>query len=455
MRPTGLELEAHKRRPMARSIVLAGPPALVGIALDQGAGRNALPCVRDGETVRIGTMIASADGAGTADLHSPIAGRVRGIVDGPTASGSGTGPCIVIENDGSEERAPGLEPMADVLSVPPPALIRRLARSGIVGLGGAAFPAATKLAEAAARSASHLVLNGAECEPWICCDDALMRERAIDVVQGARVLAHAISATSITVAIEDDKPEAIAAMRRAAASDGPTVDVLALDSRYPAGAERTLATAVTRREVPSGGLPTEIGVLCQNVGTAAAVARFVATGEPLLRRIVTVTGSGIANPANVDASIGTPIAALVAACDGYAQAPVRLIAGGAMTGRALPTDAVPLVKGLNCVIAASASDLAAPASERPCIRCGECAVVCPAILLPQQIHRAVLLGDLGTAAMFGLEDCIECGACDYVCPSRIPLTDRFRAGRVRMHEHAASNARELELSQARAGERRT
>jgi electron transport complex protein RnfC len=353
------------------------------------------------------------------------------------------------------DRAPGLEPMADVLSVPPPALIRRLARSGIVGLGGAAFPAATKLAEAAERGASHLVLNGAECEPWICCDDALMRERAIDVVQGARVLAHAIGAKSITVAIEDDKPEAIAAMRTAAASDGPTVDVLVLDSRYPAGAERTLATAVTGREVPSGGLPTEIGVLCQNVGTAAAVARFVATGEPLLRRIVTVTGSGIANPANVDASIGTPIAALVAACDGYAQAPVRLIAGGAMTGRALPTDAVSLVKGLNCVIAASASDLAAPASERPCIRCGECAVVCPAILLPQQIHRAVLLGDLGRAAGFGLEDCIECGACDYVCPSRIPLTDRFRAARVTMHEHAASNVREFELSQARAGERRT
>jgi len=445
MTPAGLELESHKRRPMARAIIAAHPPARVYMSLDQGAGRSAAPCVREGQVVRIGTTIARAADEGTADLHAPVSGRVRGIIDRPVATGRGTGPCIAIENDCSDERSSEIEPVEAYASLQPPELIRRLARSGIVGLGGAAFPAATKLSEAAARNVSHLVLNGAECEPWICCDDALMRERATDVVHGARVIAHAIGAAHITIAVEDDKPEAIAALNAAAASDGPAIEILTLASRYPAGAERTLATAVTGREVPSGALPTGIGVLCQNVGTAAAVARFVATGEPLIRRIVTVTGNGVSDPANVDAMIGTPIAALVATCGGYANTPRRLIAGGTMTGRALPTDAVPVVKGLNCAIVATASDVAAHSLERTCIRCGECAIVCPAILLPQQIHRAVLIEDLDAAVAFGLEDCIECGACDYVCPSRIPLTERFRVARMTMHEHSVPNAREREV----------
>ena len=427
--PPGLELEARKAVPMRQPLRAAPAPPWVVLALDQGGGDAAQPLLKAGARVRIGTPVGRAANEAAVDVHSPVAGVVRGIETRPVAGPTGEGSCIVIENDGSDELEPGLAPI-DWATLAPHELLARIRGAGIAGLGGAAFPAHAKLAAARERSATHLVLNGAECEPWICCDDALMRERAADVVLGAQVLLHASGAAKCTIAVEDDKPEAICAIEVAlAAAQDPRIGLATLRAIYPAGAERQLLAAVTGLEVPHDALPPTIGLLCQNVGTAAAVARLVHTGQPITRRIVTVTGSGVRQPANLDARLGTPIADLIAACGGYDSEPLRLIAGGSMTGRALATDAVPLTQAVNCVVVATAKDLAARGREMPCIRCGDCATVCPPGLLPQSLLRAIAAGDDGQVARHGLADCIECGCCDYVCPSRIPLTARFSAAR--------------------------
>jgi electron transport complex protein RnfC len=427
--PPGLELEARKAAPMRQPLREAPVPPCVVVALDQGSGDEAQPLLTTGARVRIGTPVGRAAGVAAVDVHSPVAGVVLGVETRPIAGPAGEGACIVIENDGSDQLEPGFAPI-DWANVAPGELLERIRSAGIAGLGGAAFPAYAKLAAGRERAAVHLVLNGAECEPWICCDDALMRERAADVILGAQVMLHACGASRCTIAVEDDKPDAIAALAAALAGIAdPRVELATLRAVYPAGAERQLLAAITGLEVPHDALPTAIGLMCQNVGTAAAVARLVATGQPLTRRIVTVTGSGIRQPANLEGRIGTPIADLVAACGGYDSRPLRLIAGGSMTGRALATDAVPLTQAVNCVVVATAEDLAMRGREMPCIRCGDCATVCPPGLLPQSLLRAIAAGDDGQVARHGLADCIECGCCDYVCPSRIPLTARFRAAR--------------------------
>ncbi|MDQ1310856.1 MAG: H+/Na+-translocating ferredoxin:NAD+ oxidoreductase subunit, partial [Pseudomonadota bacterium] len=418
--PAGLRLDARKTASLQCPLRTAPAPRIAVVAIDQGSSDAAEPIVTVGTRVGIGTPIARAASNAATDLHSPIAGVVVEIATRSTVAGVGR--CILIENDATDARDPALAPV-DWRALDGVTLLDCLRKAGIAGLGGAAFPAAGKLALARANAVAHLVLNGAECEPWICCDDALMRERAADVVLGGQVMLAASGATRCTIAIEDDKPEAIAAITAAiAAEQDDRVELVELPALYPLGAERQLIEAITGREVPHDALPPTIGVVCQNVGTAAAVARFVGTGEPLVSRIVTVTGSGVACPGNLEVRIGTPIADLIAACGGYQRDPARLIVGGAMTGRSLTSDLVPTTKGVNCIVAATLADLAVRDPEMPCIRCGDCAMVCPARLLPQQLHRAAQADDRDGLARLGLADCIECGCCDYVCPSQIPLT---------------------------------
>ena len=335
--------------------------------------------------------------------------------------------CIVIANDGGDRRFDVGAPAVDFLLLPRAELRALIERGGIVGLGGAVFPTSAKLARAAAAHNRHLLLNGAECEPYISCDFTLMHERAADVLLGARILRHAVDAERCTIALEDELVTAEQALRAALSTDGDEhIRIVTVPSVYPAGGERQLIASVFGVEVPSGGLPQDVGILCQNVGTAAAVARWIRDREPLIRRIVTVTGGAIAAPANLEARIGTSIASLVKDCGGYAETPSRLLVGGSMMGLALPHAELPITKGTNCILAATANDLAPRGPEMPCIRCGECSRICPAILLPQQLHWHAVARDVSALESLGLMDCIECGCCDYVCPSQIPLTERFR-----------------------------
>jgi electron transport complex protein RnfC len=437
----GLRLESHKTRPLEQPSCVAPPPRVAVLALDQGSGDESEPLVEAGQAVRVGTTVAYR-GESAADLHSPVSGVVRAIELRPTVRGLGR--CVVIDSDGRDEHEPALAPL-DWQSLDGAALLEHIAAGGVAGLGGAAYPTAGKLALARSAGVELLVLNGAECEPWICCDDALMRERAAEVVLGAQVMLAACGARRCTIAIEVDKPEATAAIESALATAGDArLEVTVLPALFPLGAEGPLVTAVTSREVPHDGLPPQVGVVCQNVGTAAAVARLVQHGLPVVSRIVTVTGSGVGRPANVEARIGTPVAELIEACGGYRGTDRRLVAGGSLTGRIFESDGAPTTKGLNCVLVATPEDLPARGPQMPCIRCGDCATVCPAGLLPQQLHVAAQADDAASLGRFGLDACIECGCCDYVCPSVIPLTARFREARERLNTREIERRRSLE-----------
>ncbi len=435
----GLRLNAHKERSTTQALRAASPVEKLVLPLDQHAGAPAVPLVKPGERILRGQPIAQPGGTVSAWLHSPTSGTVAAIEPRPAPHRLGASTLsIVVANDGRDERHAGPAPSPfDQLA--PEQLRELIARGGIVGLGGAVFPTAAKLNSAAGAADVRLLINGAECEPYISCDDMLMRERARDVVFGARVLLHALAAKTCVIAIEDDTPQAAAALEAAIAdAHDERIQLRRVPSIYPAGGEKQLITAIFDVEVPSGGLPADVNTVCLNVGTAAAVASWIRDSQPLTSRIVTITGDGVLEQRNLDVALGTPLAALIYDCGGYTGRMSRLIMGGSMMGQALPHDDMPVIKATNCVIAASALDLQPRAAEMPCIRCGNCAVACPAILLPQQLHWYAKARDLDALETYGLMDCIECGCCDYVCPSQIPLAERFRDMKPALAERLAA-----------------
>lgn len=441
--PGGLPLPGHKEpatREPSRACPL--PPTLV-LPLGQHAGSAAVPAVAAGARVARGQRIARAEGRG-AHLHAPAAGIVRAIEDHPVPHASGLpGPCIVIDVDPSDASEDLLPPLHDWTTREPAQLRARIEDAGIVGLGGAAFPTAEKLGCAV----ELLVLNGAECEPWIACDEMLLRERARAVLDGGRIIARIVGASRVLLAIEDRMRGALAAAT-AALGEASDIELAAVPTIYPEGGERQLVRVLTGAEVPSGGLPADLGVLVHNVGTAAAVADAVLRGLPLLERYVSVTGRGVREPATFRVPLGTPIEWLVAQAGGYAPDAERLVLGGPMMGIALPTDAVPVAKSSNCVLVLAAGELRDPAAELPCIRCGECVRVCPARLLPQQLHWHLRAGDFEEVEAHALADCIECGLCAHVCPSHIPLVDWYRWGKTELRLRA-DERRRAEASRGR------
>jgi electron transport complex protein RnfC len=324
--------------------------------------------------------------------------------------------------------------------LPPGTVLGKILQGGIVGLGGAVYPTAQKLMQAVTCDLDYLILNGAECEPYISCDDMLMRERAHDIVSGAQILLHALKLDRAFIVVESDKPEAIGELAAAMTAVGDErLSLKQIPTIYPSGGEDQLVQLATNREVPSGGLPTDIGCLVQNVGTTAAIHDWLQKGEPLVSRITTITGNGIAKPMNLRARIGTPISELAKFAGGYTGNARHLVIGGPMTGKSVSTDRIPLVKATNCILVMS--ELPAVGPELPCIRCGECATVCPVQLLPQQIFWYACADDEKQLREHGLTDCIECGCCDLVCPSHIPLTYDFRVAKARIRELEDEKAR--------------
>ena len=457
----GVRTPVRKSLAALTPILRAAPPVRVTIPLSSSSGFSAQPIVVPGQNVCCGEPIAAPAAEGSPYVHATIAGRIADIGLYPVAGSGQAVPCIVIDRSDRETFWAGHAAQADAGSLPAAEIRRQIAAAGIVGLGGALFPTATKLDSAG--QAPLLLLNGAECEAYISCDDMLLRERAERVVAGGRILCAALGAELCVIAIKTDMPEARVALLDAleAAADS-RLGLSTVTAKYPAGGERQLIELVFNRQVPAGGLPADIGVICQNVATAAAVADFFMDGRPLISRIVTITGGGIAKPCNVDARIGTPIADLVQLAGGYAGSPERLIMGGPMMGIALADDALPISAATNCVIAATATELGAASAEQPCIRCGFCVEACPAGLMPQDLLTAVRDENTAGLESLGISECIECGACDYACPSHIALAARFVTGKrllasVQLSRQQASIARARFESRTRrlASERST
>jgi electron transport complex protein RnfC len=437
----GLRLPGNKEESTRNPIFEMPIPAQLVVPITQHVGDPAQPLVGIGERVLKGQVVARPEGTLGAPIHASSSGTVIAIEPWPASRRFGdTAPCIVIECDGEDEAIVPAAAMADFRALSPEDLLQGILEGGIVGLGGAVFPTAQKLMQARTCEIDHLLLNGVECEPYISCDDMLMREHADDIIGGAQILMHALQINVCFIAVESDKPEALRALADALGEAKDDRIVLKqVPTIYPSGGEDQLVQLVTNREVPSGGLPTDVGCLVQNVGTAAAVHDWIINNVPLISRVTTVTGDGVANPINVRARIGTTINEIIETTGGYTDRAQQLIIGGPMTGKSVSTDRVPLVKATNCVLVLSQSP--SPGPELPCIRCGECAEVCPVQLLPQQLFWYACADDEVKLREFGLMDCIECGCCDLVCPSHIPLTADFRVAKGRIRELADEKAR--------------
>ncbi|WP_462322956.1 electron transport complex subunit RsxC, partial [Halochromatium sp.] len=389
----GVHLPEEKTLSNAKPVAAAPLPQQLVLPLQQHIGAPSRCLVSVGDKVLKGQLIAEPQGYISAPVHASSSGTVVAIEARPIPHPSGlSAPCVVIETDGEDRWAELPPPMAasaaEIGACDPVAIRDRIRSSGIVGMGGASFPSNVKLNPGKDQPIDSLVINGAECEPYITCDDLLMRERAADILNGVQVMLHLVQAKQALIGVEDNKPEAAAALRRAidTAGVGERVEVVVIPTLYPSGGEKQLIRILTGKEVPSHGIPAQIGIVCQNVGTAAAVADAVLRGQPLIERLVTVTGRGVAEPRNFRVPIGTSAQALIAASGGYSGDIAKLVSGGPMMGFRLDTDAVPVTKATNCLLALTPEESPDPGAPLPCIRCGRCAEVCPANLLPQQLY---------------------------------------------------------------------
>ena len=467
----GLRLPSHKQASSLAPLQTMPLPKQLIYPLIQRNGSISQSLVKAGERVLKGQVLNSTEEWSIPPIHAASSGRVVGIQSFPLIHPSGMdGPCNVIEVDGLDESVE-FNGFADYRTVEPQVLLDMIHQAGIVGLGGAAFPTAIKLDPPKPHRIDTLVLNGAECEPYITCDDSLLRHFSEEVLSGANILMHILGVNDCLLAVEDEMQESIAALETAQSNgDFRRIKIVPVPTLYPTGGERQLIQLLTGREVPAGGIPAEIGVVCHNVATAVAVHQAITDGEPLLSRIVTVTGQGVRNSQNLLARIGTPIAELIEVCGGYTDSVQRLIMGGPMMGVALPSDAMPVTKATNCILVAGQDEVIVDKQAMPCIRCGDCATVCPVELLPQQLYWHVRADQLEQAMDYHLPDCIECGCCDVVCPSHIPLVQHFRSAKTKVArkeqekakaDHArlrydARNARKLneQLEKAEATKRK-
>ncbi|MCW8922133.1 MAG: electron transport complex subunit RsxC [Gammaproteobacteria bacterium] len=434
----GLKLNYHKELSNQGPIAKCKPQSRYVIPLQQHIGAAGEVIVKQGQRVLKGQMLAISEKLVSAPVHAPVSGTIVEIGKHATPHPSGMeADCIIIENDFQDEWVEK-KPVADDYNQMNSHDLRNIIRNaGIVGLGGAVFPSAIKQTEV---NINTLILNGIECEPYITCDDLLMRERAREVIQGADIIAHIIKARECIITIEDNKPEAIAAMQAAIDEDSTGFFRLQIvPTLYPSGSEKMLIKIVTGKEIPMNGLPADIGVLCHNVGTAYAIHKAIYEDEPLISRIVTVTGNGIEQAQNLEVPIGTSIADCIEQCGGYSSDAHCLIIGGPMMGYSLDNDAVPVIKACNCLLVTSSDEIypANTEAHMPCIRCGRCVEACPVQLLPQQLYWYASCGNHERVSEYHLFDCIECGCCTYVCPSQIPLVQYYRNAKSEIWQQAA------------------
>lgn len=449
----GIHPPENKHQSVRSTITDAGIAPELIIPLSQHIGTPAGVVVEIGEHVLKGQVIAKAQGFVSVPKHAPTSGTIHAIEDRLIAHPSGhLAPCIVIVPDGKDEwieckGTPHYETLDKVELI---ALIRH---AGIAGMGGAGFPSSVKLSVKAGTHIETLIINGTECEPYITADDAMMRERADQIIEGAKILRHIIGPQETLIGVEDNKPEGITALR--AAAQGSGIDIVDFPTKYPSGGEKQLIEILTGKQVPSGGLPSQVGVVCQNIGSTVAIYEAVVHGRPLISRVTTVTGDAVKEPQNFQVLLGTPMRFLLDKAGYQSDKSTRVIMGGPMMGFTVPDIDVPIIKTTNCLLAPTEAELPTPPPAQACIRCGMCAEACPASLLPQQLFWFAQGKEFEKLEDHNLFDCIECGACSYACPSNIPLVQYYRASKAeimqlrRDHEKAEASRVRFESRQQR------
>ena len=438
----GIHPPGHKEATENLPIVQAGMPDRVVIPMSQHIGAPANCIVKVGDLVKKGQVVGEAQGAVSVPVHASISGKVIAVGNFPSPMGFDA-PSVVIENDGLDEWVDGLIEHDDYMRIPPPELLAIIKGAGIVGMGGATFPTHIKLDPPKEKKIKYAVLNGAECEPYLTSDSRLMEESPASVIEGLKIIMSALRVTEGFVGIESNKPGPIARMTEEAGKvacelmtetyyerSGLEVDVpkgcrmgvkvVPLEVKYPQGSEKQLIKAVLGLEVPPGHLPMDVGVVVQNVGTAAAIYEAVRYGRPLIERVVTVTGPGVKQPKNMRVRIGTMFSDLVVQCGWLRDIATKVVMGGPMMGIAQSALMVPVIKGTSGIVAFTGKDT--PVVDiGPCIRCGRCIEACPMGLNPGLISQLIEKGRFEEAREHGVLDCFECGSCSYVCPSGRPM----------------------------------
>ena len=426
--PAGVHPPSQKLA-AGHAIERAPLPKSVTLPLQQHIGAPAKAIVKRGDEVKVGQKIAEADGFVSVPIHATISGTVKQLA---TVASPVTGqpvPGVIIESEGKNEWIE-LTP-ADSETLSKEEILTRIKEAGIVGMGGATFPTHVKLSPPPEKSIKSIILNGAECEPYITADDRLMLEETDRILTGLKIVMQVLSVKRAYIAIEENKPEAIARMRQGVAEGSlpGEVEVVAVPAKYPMGAEKTLVKSILKVEVPEGGLPMDVGTLIQNVATLAAVYDAVALGKPLVERVVTVTGL-VGTPKNLLVRFGTAASSLIEQCGGADPSADEVIFGGPMMGIAQSRDDTPILKGTNCVLV-KRSDIR---EEYSCIRCGRCIESCPMGLMPLQFVNLVKKEDYESLANYHIADCVECGACAYDCPANIPIVSYIKTGKAELRK---------------------
>ena len=409
------ELTSHK------SIREMKAPSILVVPLQQHIGAPTKAVVKPGDEVLMGQVIGETDQPVSAKVHSPVSGKVIAIEPRPHISGRSV-LSVVIEND-EQDRWVKLDTHFDPIQLSREEILAKIFEAGIVGMGGAAFPTSVKLKPPGQAKIDFLIINGSECEPYLTADHRMMIESPDDVILGAKLLAKAVGASKIIIGVEDNKLDAIKVLEEKKGSDA--ISIVALDTKYPQGGEKQLIKALTGREVPSNGLPFQVGVIVHNIGTAIATVEATRDGRPLIGRVVTVTGSGVSEPDNLYVRIGTPIKDVIEACGGFNGEPGKVIIGGPMMGLAQFDLDAPIMKATGGVLVFT-QDETVQYDPMPCIKCSRCVDVCPAYLLPLRLEKYGMYDLWDEAADYGAMDCIECGCCTYICPSKRHLLHWIR-----------------------------
>ncbi len=411
--------ELSKDSPVTPAVL----PQRVSIPLSQHTGAPCKPVVSIGQDVKKGELIGEPGGFVSAPVHSSVSGKVTAIAESPNAMGRMV-LSVFIENDGREEWT-ALKDSPDYKNLSVDELKEKIRSAGIVGLGGAAFPTSVKLSPPKEKHIDTVIINGAECEPYLTADYRLMMERPDEIIEGLGIIMKVLGVSRGFIGIEDNKPDAVEVMTQAVGRESD-ISVVALEVKYPQGAEKMLIKAVTGREIPPRGLPMDVNVVVQNVGTALAVYEAVRYGKPLIERVVTITGEGINRPSNLMVRIGTSVSSLIDECGGFKGISGKVIAGGPMMGFALSTLEIPVTKGTSGILVIPEGEVIHADDFDSCIRCGRCIDVCPMGLMPSMLSVLSEKAHYEDTKEYNIFDCFECGSCAYVCPSKRPIVQFIR-----------------------------